>query len=101
MSDRITIKQAAEILDCHPNSIRNWAKAGVLTDVRIPGTKLTRISRSEVEHLAAARNTPELPATEAAKPKTDQLHCPTCTCGCTCGWGGQHDPDNPRCDLNA
>lgn len=19
---------------------------------------------------------------------------------CTCGWGGQHDPDNPRCDRN-
>lgn len=27
-------------------------------------------------------------------------HCETCTCGCTCGWGGQHSPDNPRCDLN-
>jgi len=21
--------------------------------------------------------------------------------GCTCGWGGQHDPDNPRCARNA
>lgn len=20
---------------------------------------------------------------------------------CTCGWGGVHDPDNPRCDLNS
>jgi hypothetical protein len=20
---------------------------------------------------------------------------------CTCGWGGVHDPDNPRCDKNA
>ena len=19
---------------------------------------------------------------------------------CTCGWGGVHDPDNPRCDAN-
>jgi hypothetical protein len=19
---------------------------------------------------------------------------------CTCGWGGQHDPDNQRCDMN-
>jgi len=19
---------------------------------------------------------------------------------CTCGWGGQHDPDNPRCEKN-
>lgn len=27
-------------------------------------------------------------------------HCPTCTCGCTCGFGGEHLDNNPRCDLN-
>lgn len=27
-------------------------------------------------------------------------HCATCTCGCTCGYGGQHEPANARCDLN-
>lgn len=27
-------------------------------------------------------------------------HCHTCTCGCTCGYGGQHDPNNPHCYLN-
>jgi hypothetical protein len=27
-------------------------------------------------------------------------HCETCTCGCTCGFGGLHDDGNPRCDLN-
>ena len=27
-------------------------------------------------------------------------HCATCTCGCTCGYGGQHEPTNLRCDLN-
>ena len=26
-------------------------------------------------------------------------HCPTCTCGCTCGYGGQHEPSNVNCDL--
>lgn len=27
-------------------------------------------------------------------------HCETCTCGCTCGYGGFHEPENPRCALN-
>ena len=29
----------------------------------------------------------------------DAPHCPTCTCGCTCGYGGLHEPENPRCEL--
>lgn len=27
-------------------------------------------------------------------------HCNTCTCGCTCGYGGQHEPENAACALN-
>lgn len=27
-------------------------------------------------------------------------HCQTCTCGCTCGYGGFHEPENQRCELN-
>ena len=27
-------------------------------------------------------------------------HCETCTCGCTCGYGGQHEPDKESCELN-
>lgn len=27
-------------------------------------------------------------------------HCPTCTCGCTCGYGGQHEPNNVMCALS-
>jgi hypothetical protein len=26
-------------------------------------------------------------------------HCASCTCGCTCGYGGLHEPENPRCEL--
>jgi hypothetical protein len=26
-------------------------------------------------------------------------HCKTCACGCTCGFGGEHVEDNPRCAL--
>ena len=27
-------------------------------------------------------------------------HCETCTCGCACGYGGHHEPENPHCELN-
>jgi hypothetical protein len=29
-----------------------------------------------------------------------ELENPTPEIPCTCGWGGTHDPDNPRCDRN-
>lgn len=32
--------------------------------------------------------------------RDSEQHCDTCTCGCTCGYGGQHDDINPRCALN-
>jgi hypothetical protein len=38
--------------------------------------------------------------TEAQAVENDAPHCPTCTCGCTCGYGGLHEPENPRCELN-
>lgn len=27
-------------------------------------------------------------------------HCQTCTCGCTCGDSGHHDPGNSACDVS-
>jgi hypothetical protein len=29
----------------------------------------------------------------------DERHCKTCVCGCTCGFGGEHVEDSPRCAL--
>lgn len=29
----------------------------------------------------------------------NERHCKTCVCGCTCGFGGEHVEDNPRCAL--
>jgi hypothetical protein len=28
------------------------------------------------------------------------IECDECYPDCNCGWGGTHDPDNPRCVLN-
>ena len=31
----LTLKQACEILQCHPNTLRDWDKKGILKAVRI------------------------------------------------------------------
>ena len=45
-----TIRQAAEILDVHPVTIRRYAKAGLLTPIRITCRKV-RYDLNEVEEL--------------------------------------------------
>lgn len=52
--DNITTLEAAELLRVHPNTVRNWARAGYLTDTRVPGTPRMRLSRAEVEERAQA-----------------------------------------------
>lgn len=46
-----TIKQAAEILDVHPVTIRRYAKAGLIHPIRITQRKV-RYDLNEVERLA-------------------------------------------------
>ena len=31
----LTLKQAAEVLNCHPNTLRNWDNSGTLVAIRI------------------------------------------------------------------
>ena len=46
-----TIKQAAEILQVHPVTVRRYAQAGLLTPIRITARKV-RYDLNEVEELA-------------------------------------------------
>lgn len=46
-----TIKDAAKILDVHPVTVRRYAKAGLLTPIRITARKV-RYDLNEVEKLA-------------------------------------------------
>lgn len=34
LPDVLTLKQACEILNCHPNTLRNWDNQGILKAIR-------------------------------------------------------------------
>jgi excisionase family DNA binding protein len=48
MPEYLTIKQASEILQVHPNTLRNWDKNGMLKAVRIGVRKDRRYKRQDV-----------------------------------------------------
>lgn len=44
----LTLKQACELLQVHPNTLRNWDKSGLLKAVRIGVRKDRRYKREDV-----------------------------------------------------
>lgn len=51
----INVQETAERLQVHANTVRNWARDGVLTDARIPGTSFRRFYVDEVDALVVHR----------------------------------------------
>lgn len=43
----LTLKQASEILWCHPNTLRNWAKEGLIDHIRF-GKRRDRRFKKEI-----------------------------------------------------
>ena len=46
MPELLTLKEACEILKCHPNTLRQWDANGILPAIRI-GTKRVRRYRKD------------------------------------------------------
>lgn len=44
----ITLKEACEILKCHPNTLRQWDKKGILVAVRFGERKDRRYRREDI-----------------------------------------------------
>lgn len=44
----LTLKQASELLQVHPNTLRNWDKSGVLKATRIGVRGIRRYKREEL-----------------------------------------------------
>jgi excisionase family DNA binding protein len=47
----LTIKQAAETIGVHENTIRLWIKSGTLPAYRLAGTKIIRVTRAAIDEL--------------------------------------------------
>jgi excisionase family DNA binding protein len=48
LPELLTLKQACELLQVHPNTLRNWDKSGTLKAIRIGERKLRRYKKSDL-----------------------------------------------------
>ena len=48
MPELLTLKEACEILKCHPNTLRQWDKKGVLSAIRIGVKKVMRYKKEDI-----------------------------------------------------
>ena len=51
----LSMRDAARALGVHPNTVRNWANAGIIRVVRLPGSGYRRVPVTEVQRLLASR----------------------------------------------
>lgn len=47
----LTLQQACEVLNCHPNTLRNWDNKGILKAIRFGSRGDRRYHRSDIEKL--------------------------------------------------
>lgn len=51
----LTLKQAAEVLNCHPNTLRNWDNDGIIKSIRIGKRGDRRFKKSDILKLLNER----------------------------------------------
>ena len=56
MEELLTLKEAAQVLKVHPNTLRLWDKKGVLVAVRIGVKKVRRYKKDEIEKFINKKN---------------------------------------------
>lgn len=47
----LTMKQVCELLKCHPNTLRQWDKKGILKAVRFGIKKIRRYKKEDISKL--------------------------------------------------
>lgn len=48
MPELLTLRQACEILNCHPNTLRQWDKKGILVAIRLGNRRDRRYRKEDV-----------------------------------------------------
>jgi len=48
LSEILTLKQATQILNCHPNTLRNWEKQGLVKCIRFGKRGDRRFRKEEI-----------------------------------------------------
>lgn len=48
LPELLTLKEACEVLKCHPNTLRQWDAKGILTAMRIGKKKMLRYDAKEI-----------------------------------------------------
>jgi excisionase family DNA binding protein len=56
MPELLTLKEACEILKCHPNTLRQWDKKGILIAIRIGVKKVMRYHKNDILKLLNNKN---------------------------------------------
>ncbi len=51
----LTLQQVCEILNCHPNTLRNWDNKGFLKAIRFGTRKDRRYRREDINKLVKAK----------------------------------------------
>jgi excisionase family DNA binding protein len=62
--DMFTVQALAKYLGVHPNSIRRWESAGILTSIRIGERRDRRFPKEDIEKLAMSQNKKYSPSLE-------------------------------------
>ena len=60
----LNVRETAQALGVHENTVRNWEERGILRAVRLPGSGYRRFSAHDVERLRAEMFEHLAPATD-------------------------------------